>query len=159
MTEDVLASERVNALRESVKAWCRAEGLSTWDRRDQSGMLRNLVVREGRRTGQLQARLVTSPGDFRDAEFAAAVPADSVLWTRAAGVAETTRDGETKVLRGKAKLEEELSGLTLPDLPRRVLPDEHGDGGAPLRHRRGAGRADRQASACWTSSAASARSP
>ncbi len=118
VTEDVLASERVNDLRESVKAWCRAEGLSTWDRRNQSGMLRNLVVREGRRTGQLQARLVTSPGEFRDAEFAAAVPADSVLWTRAAGVAETTRDGETKVLRGKAKLEEQLSGLTF-----RISPD------------------------------------
>jgi 23S rRNA (uracil1939-C5)-methyltransferase len=118
VTDDVLASERVNALRESVKAWCRTEGLSTWDRRDQSGLLRNLVVREGRRTGQLQARLVTSQGEFRAAEFAAAVPADSVLWTRAAGVAETTRDGETKVLTGKAKLEEQLSGLTF-----RISPD------------------------------------
>jgi 23S rRNA (uracil1939-C5)-methyltransferase len=118
VSEDVLASERVNALRESVKAWCRAQGLSTWDRRDQSGLLRNLVVREGRRTDQLQARLVTSQGDFLAAEFAAAVPADSVLWTRAAGVAETTRDGETKVLRGSAKLEEELSGLRF-----RISPD------------------------------------
>ena len=118
VTDDVLASERVNALRESVKAWCRAEGLSTWDRRNQGGFLRNLVVREGRRTGQLQARLVTSQGEFRAAEFAASVPADSVLWTRAAGVAETTRDGETKVLTGKAKLEEELSGLTF-----RISPD------------------------------------
>ena len=99
----MLASERVDALRESVKAWCRTEGLSTWDRRDQSGLLRNLVVREGRRTGQLQARLVTSQGEFRAAELAAAMPADSVLWTRAAGVAETTRGGETKVLTGKAE--------------------------------------------------------
>ena len=76
------------------------------------------MVREGRRTGQLQARLVTSQGDFRAAELAAAMPADSVLWTRAAGVAETTRDGETKVLRGSAKLEEELSGLRF-----RISPD------------------------------------
>ena len=65
VTEDVLASERVDELREAVKAWCRDEGLSAWDRRDQTGLLRNLVVREGRRTGQLQARIVTSPGDFR----------------------------------------------------------------------------------------------
>src|SRR3954453_22051264 len=62
VTIDILASERVDALREAVKAWCRAEGLSTWDRRGQDGVLRNLVVREGRRTGQLQARIVTSPG-------------------------------------------------------------------------------------------------
>ena len=117
VSSDVLASERVDALRESVKAWCRAEGLSTWNRRDQSGLLRNLVVREGRRTGQLQARLVTSPGDFRADALAAEMPADSVLWTRASGVAETTRDGETKVLKGKEKLEEEISGLRLQISP------------------------------------------
>ena len=28
VTEDVLASERVNDVREAVKAWCREEGLS-----------------------------------------------------------------------------------------------------------------------------------
>src|SRR5215211_9079088 len=38
---DILASERVDRLREAVKAWCRAEGLSTWDRRTQGGLLRN----------------------------------------------------------------------------------------------------------------------
>ena len=47
VTDDVLASERVDDVRERVKAWCREEGLSAWDRRDGSGFLRNLVVREG----------------------------------------------------------------------------------------------------------------
>jgi 23S rRNA (uracil1939-C5)-methyltransferase len=112
VTIDILASERVDELREAVKAWCRAEGLSTWDRRGQDGVLRNLVVREGRRTGQLQARIVTSPGSsFRVEELAAATPADAFLWTRAEGVAETTRAGETQIVKGKAKLEEELAGL------------------------------------------------
>jgi 23S rRNA (uracil1939-C5)-methyltransferase len=112
VSSDILASERVDELREAVKAWCRAEGLSVWDRRTQQGVLRNLVVRQGRRTGQLQARVVTSPGaQFRVEELAAATPADSFLWTRAAGVAETTRAGETDVVKGSAKLEEELSGL------------------------------------------------
>jgi 23S rRNA (uracil1939-C5)-methyltransferase len=115
---DVLASERVDELREAVKAWCRAEGLSAYDRGDHTGFMRNLVVREGRRTGQLQARVVTSPGDFRAAELAAAVPADSVLWTRAAGVAETSRDGETEVVAGPEHLEEELLGLRF-----RISPD------------------------------------
>ena len=83
------------------------------------GLLRNLVVREGRRTGQVQARIVTSPGsDFRVAELAAATPADSFLWTRAEGVAETTRGGDTKVVKGSAVLEEELSGLRF-----RISPD------------------------------------
>jgi 23S rRNA (uracil1939-C5)-methyltransferase len=119
VSADILASERVDELREAVKAWCRQAGLPAWDRRGQDGLLRNLVVREGRRTGQLQARLVTSPGSIFDvAELAAAAPCDSFLWTRAAGVAETTRDGETEVVKGSAYLEEELSGLRF-----RISPD------------------------------------
>ena len=58
----MLASERGNVAREQVLAWAREQGLSAWDRREQRGLLRNLVVREGRRTGELQVRLVTSPG-------------------------------------------------------------------------------------------------
>ncbi len=119
VTLDILASERVDELREAVKSWCREEGLTAWDRRAQNGLLRNLVVREGRRTGQLQARLVTSPGSsFRVDELAAATPAESFLWTRAAGVAETTREGETQVVKGTAHMEEELSGLRF-----RISPD------------------------------------
>ena len=109
VTEDVLASERVDALRERVKEWCRAEGLSAYDRREATGFLRNLVVREGRRTGELQVRIVTSAGAFRARELAAALPdADGVLWTRAAGVAETTLEGETELLAGAESIEEEL---------------------------------------------------
>ena len=116
---DILASERVDELREAVKEWCREEGLSAWDRREQTGLLRNLVVREGRRTGQLQARVVTSPGaQFRAAELAAAMRADSVLWTKAASVAETTREGVTERIKGREKLEEELCGLSF-----RISPD------------------------------------
>ena len=108
VTDDVLASERINAVREQVKRWCRAEGLSAYDRGANTGLLRNLVVREGRRSGELQARIVTSPGDFRAADLAASLDADGVLWTRAAGVAETTRGGETELLAGAGTLEEEL---------------------------------------------------
>ena len=117
--DDILASERINEVREAVKAWCREEGLTAWDRETQTGVLRNLVVREGRRTAQVQARIVTSPGsEFRVDELAAATPADSFLWTRAEGVAETTRGGDTKVVKGSATLEEELSGLRF-----RISPD------------------------------------
>ena len=116
---DVLASTRVDELREIVKAWCREQGLSAWDRRGQHGLLRNLVVREGRRTGQLQARVVTSPGGSFDVDsLAAASPVESFLWTRAASVAETTREGETQIVKGPAAIEEELSGLRF-----RISPD------------------------------------
>ena len=116
---DILASERVDEVRTAVKAWCREEGLDAWDRRGQIGLLRNLVVREGRRTGQLQARLVSSPGvTFAVDGLAAATPCDSFLWTRAADVGETTRGGENQIVKGGAYLEEELAGLRL-----RISPD------------------------------------
>jgi 23S rRNA (uracil1939-C5)-methyltransferase len=111
VTEDVLASEEIDAVRNAARDWARAEGLSAWDRRSGGGFLRNLVIREGHRSGQLQARLVTSEGDFRAEAFAGALGADSVLWTQTGGVAETTRDGETVLLQGEEWIEETLCGL------------------------------------------------
>jgi 23S rRNA (uracil1939-C5)-methyltransferase len=58
----LLASEAANEVRERIVAGCREQGLTAYDRRAGTGLLRNLVVREGRRTGQIQARLVTSDG-------------------------------------------------------------------------------------------------
>ncbi|MDQ6915181.1 MAG: 23S rRNA (uracil(1939)-C(5))-methyltransferase RlmD [Actinomycetota bacterium] len=107
----LLASEAGDAARERVVAWCRAEGLSPHDRRAHAGLLRNLVVREGRRTGQLQVRLVTSPGDLRADALAAAAAVDSVWWTRTESMGETTAGGETELVAGAPYLEEELGGL------------------------------------------------
>jgi 23S rRNA (uracil1939-C5)-methyltransferase len=108
VSDDILASEGINAVRERVKEWCREQGLSAYDRRSQGGFLRNLVVREGRRSGQLQARLVTSPGEFEKHQFAAAADVHGVLWTQVDSVGETTREGKTEQIAGKGKIDEEL---------------------------------------------------
>ena len=107
----LLASEPANAARERVVAWCREQGLEPWDRRSGAGLLRNLVVREGRRTGQLQVRLVTAPGTIDGPGLAAAAQCDGVLWTQAAGVAETTAGGETSLVSGAHYLDEHIGGL------------------------------------------------
>ena len=60
----MLASERNNAARNEIRDWARDEGIPAYDRRAERGVLRNLVVREGRRTGQVQTRLVTSAGEI-----------------------------------------------------------------------------------------------
>ena len=57
----LLASERGNAARNEVREWARDEIVEPYDRRAGSGVLCNLAVREGRRTGQLQTRLITTP--------------------------------------------------------------------------------------------------
>jgi 23S rRNA (uracil1939-C5)-methyltransferase len=113
----LLASERSNAAREQVLAWCRAQGLAAMDRRDHSGMLRNLVVREGRRTGELQVRLVTGPGELDTVSLAAAVDCEGLMWTRTDALAETTSGGTTDVIAGARKLQEELSGLSFSISP------------------------------------------
>jgi 23S rRNA (uracil1939-C5)-methyltransferase len=107
-----LASERGNALREQVLAACRAQGLRAWDRRDQRGFLRNLVVREGRRTGATQVRLVTSPGKLDVDALIRAVDCDGLWWTQTAGLGESTQGGETALLSGAPQLPERLGGFS-----------------------------------------------
>jgi 23S rRNA (uracil1939-C5)-methyltransferase len=111
VTDCLLASERGNAAREAVVAWCRERGLRAWDRRSQEGLLRNVVVREGRRSGELQVRLVTSDRPLDTTGLAEAVGADSLVWTRVPGVAETTAGGIDEVVHGVEAIDEELAGL------------------------------------------------
>ena len=47
----LLASEANNAARNAVREWGHGQGIPAYDSRAQTGVLRNLVVREGRRTG------------------------------------------------------------------------------------------------------------
>src|SRR5205823_4108917 len=84
-----------------VRSWARSRGLRGYDRRRRDGFLRNLVVREGRRSAQLQTRLVTSPAQFPKP------PVD--LHTVIEGPSGGT-DGPTGVL-GRERLAEELAGL------------------------------------------------
>ena len=107
----LLASERGNAAREQVLAWARAEGLRAHDRRTGEGTLRNLVVREGRRTGEVQVRLVVAPGALPTPSLTAAVAADSLLVTTTDALGETTALGETELLAGSDAIEEELADL------------------------------------------------
>jgi 23S rRNA (uracil1939-C5)-methyltransferase len=156
MDDCLLASERGNLAREIALRWCRAEGLTAWDRgrpaaiepivpreggqrggRERRGRrdhrreerigpapdgrarLRNLVVREGRRSGRLQIRVVTTDGELEVGALAAALSEglgeslSGVLWTRSSSLAETTGGGETELVWGEAKLPERLGELDL----------------------------------------------
>jgi 23S rRNA (uracil1939-C5)-methyltransferase len=109
----LLQSERGNQARRQALAWAREQGLGAYDRRTQVGALRNLVIREGRRTGQLQVRLVVSAdAEIDTTSFAEAVEADSLLITRIATVGETTAGGQTELVTGSAPtIAEEVGGL------------------------------------------------
>jgi 23S rRNA (uracil1939-C5)-methyltransferase len=114
VSDCLLASERGNEAREAVLAWARDQGLTAFDRRSRTGLLRNLVVREGRRTGDIGVRLITSPthpGDIDVQSFADAVPCDSLLWTTTDGLGETTSGGRTTLVSGDERIHEEVAGL------------------------------------------------
>ncbi len=138
----LLASEQANRARELALGWCRREGLTAWARgrgaRSEAGpgaamarsertgpapdgraRLRNLVVREGRRTGKLQVRIVTTEGELDAGGLAAALSEglgeslSGVLWTRSRSLAETTAGGDTELVWGDAELPERLGELDL----------------------------------------------
>jgi 23S rRNA (uracil1939-C5)-methyltransferase len=138
----LLASEMGNRAREVALRWARSysgtlpdgglsatrdgvqagsHDLRAWDRRRESvhsgtPLLRNLVVREGRHSGMLQIRLVTTEGDLDVPSLAATLVAElgegvvsGVLWTRSSSLAETTMGGETELVWGDAELPERLA--------------------------------------------------
>jgi 23S rRNA (uracil1939-C5)-methyltransferase len=96
-----LASEAGNAARNDIREWARLESVPAFDRRAGRGVLRNLVVREGRRSGQVQTRLVTSPRRFPKPP----VDLHTVVADDSGG-----NEGPTGVL-GEEHLREELGGL------------------------------------------------
>ena len=107
----LLASEAGNALRDQVLAWCRDQGLTAWDRREHTGLLRNLVIREGRRTGEFQVRLVTSKGRIDTDSLAGAVRCDGLFWTQQEQLGETVQTGETVLVSGTPQMREQIGGL------------------------------------------------
>ena len=86
---------------------------------DGRARLRNLVVREGRHSGKLQVRIVTTDGELEAGSLAQTLSeqlGDSlagVLWTRSHSPAETTAGGDTELVWGDGGLPERLGDLEL----------------------------------------------
>jgi 23S rRNA (uracil1939-C5)-methyltransferase len=97
----LLASERGNVIRNTVREWAREESVAPYDRPAGTGVLCNLVVREGRRSGQIQTRLITTPKRFPKPP----VDLHTVVDPDSGG-----NDGQTGVL-GEERLREQLCGL------------------------------------------------
>ncbi len=106
----LLASEANNSARLAVREWARTEGLHAFDAAG-AGELRNLIVREGRRTGQLQTRLVTAAAEIPEPP----VDLHTVVDGRSGGT-----DGPTGVL-GDEFLRECLGELDLRVSPAAFL--------------------------------------
>lgn len=98
-----------------VREWARAHGLQPWDNRAHNGLLRYLVIREGKETGERLAMLVTADGPLeKENEL---VEALSPLCTSIVhGINPTITDlsiAQTlRPLKGEPLLRERVGGVT-----------------------------------------------
>ena len=106
-----LASDANNAARNAVRDWAAAEAVPAFDKASGAGVLKNLIVREGRRTGQIQTRLVTTEAEIPrpPVDLHTIVPAQS-----------SGTDGPTGAL-GAEYLSERLGDLDLRVSPAAFL--------------------------------------
>ncbi len=120
-----LTTDLGNAIRNSVRAWAREEGLQAYDQATGEGYLRHLVVREARNTGQVLVQLVTAKGErFETGYFVDVLRAfpevRSIHWSVNETPAEVT-NLPTTLLWGDDAIEEELCGLRFRVRPNAFL--------------------------------------
>ena len=115
----LLATERGDAVRETVRAWALEEGLRPYDQRAGEGVLRHVVVREGILTDQVLVTVVTAPGaeaavERLPAPLLAAHP--EVVGVRHAvndGVAEVASGLPARLVAGRDWFEERVGDRVL----------------------------------------------
>jgi 23S rRNA (uracil1939-C5)-methyltransferase len=111
-----IASEPSNRLRRAFETWAREHDLQAYDQRGGRGFLRHLVVREGRRTGQLLAMLVTAEGEVPGVGRLSELLDDGVVGVVHAvndGVSEITSGLEARTLFGADEFDERVLDLSL----------------------------------------------
>ena len=102
--ECILFDDKLISLLNAVRAWAQQQNLPYYDQRKHTGVLRHLMVREGKNTGEgLVVLFVTN--DFDEESFVAAVesvyPAFSIMSAVNTGLADTAAPESLKVLKGK----------------------------------------------------------
>ncbi|MGH2349312.1 MAG: 23S rRNA (uracil(1939)-C(5))-methyltransferase RlmD [bacterium] len=115
LEECFLQSPESAAIVRDVRAYVTAAGLSCYDPRTRHGLLRSLVIREGRGTGEAMVGIVTTPGPWPGAGAFARMLAGRyphlASIVRGIAPAETMELAEIEVLSGRAHIVERVAGL------------------------------------------------
>ncbi len=106
-----LFSDKLVPLVVAIRAWAQAENLPYYDQRKHTGILRHLMVREGKNTGeQIVVLFVTD--DFNERTFVAAVesvlPNAHIMAAVNNGLADTAEPESLRVLKGKDHIFEKI---------------------------------------------------
>ena len=111
ITECLLFNEKLIPLVQALRAWATAENLSYYDQRKHTGVLRHLLVREGKNTGEEIVVLFVTD-EFNERTFIAAVesvlPHASIMAAVNTGLSDTAAPESLRVLKGKDHIFEKI---------------------------------------------------
>lgn len=108
--------------------WGQRQKLTVFDNHHEDGLLRNLVIREGKNTGELMVNLVTSENSFPCVEsFRELLQGDeritSLVWTTVMQRRGTPTWRETKILSGRGAIFEKMRLESGAELKFEIAPD------------------------------------
>ena len=111
ISECHLFDEKLVPLLQSVRAWAQAENLPYYDQRKHTGVLRHLMVRAGKNTGEWIVVLFVTD-DFPEKSFVSAVekvlPQAHIMMAVNSGLADTAAPESLRVLKGKDHIFEKI---------------------------------------------------
>ena len=113
----VLFDEHLIPLLQAVRAWAKAENLSYYDHRRHAGVLRHLMLRTGKNTGEAIAVLFVTD-DVPEKSFVSAVesvwPQANIMLAVNTSLADTAAPESLRVLKGRDFITEKII-LSAPD--------------------------------------------
>lgn len=109
--ECALFNEKLVPLLAALRAWAKQENLEYYDQRKHTGVLRHLMLREGKNTGEEIVVLFVTD-DFNEKTFVAAVesvlPNANIMAAVNNGLADTAAPESLRVLKGKDHIFEKI---------------------------------------------------
>ena len=125
LQECLISSPAVPVIVEAVRRFARESGRPAYDIFRHTGFWRNLVIREGKFTGQIMVNLVTTSGGNIDLRPLADLLFSLKIREKITSLIQTGNDSlsnavvpqSISVIRGKDSLEERLDGLTFQIAP------------------------------------------
>ena len=107
-----------NRLLSATLNFCRDKGYRHYHRKRHEGLLRQLILRRGVRSGQILVNIVTSPGDFAEEEYVSCILSTSldaticgILHTVDENLSDAVKPSEIKLLWGTDHYEEVVLDL------------------------------------------------
>jgi len=122
LNECLLLSEESIPLAQEIRHWAQKEKLAPYNPRDHTGLLRFVIIREGKNTGERMVVLVTSHPDFNHESFLHTLKNSNIKITSAVLAVQDTRSDTSfgkpiKNLIGPGWIQEKIGPLMVKVTP------------------------------------------